>query len=121
MRSIFESGFNLPPGVSVNDIPGNSPEDGKLEEIEMAFYENKGNRFTASEWKYLGSKHRTEHLGNIIWKAISYGMDVQRLSDSIDEIQCKNEKRDKIKIEVTIQGISPEESIDNIKKMFGIE
>jgi hypothetical protein len=77
-RSIF--GWDLPPGCSVSDIPGNRPEDGKLEEIELAFYENTETngrkRFTPEEWKYLGSKKRTTHLEDIIWKAIEYGMDI---------------------------------------------
>ena len=75
------TGFNLPPGCNVNDIPGNRPEDGINEEIEMGFYVNTpskyGNtRFTPEEWKYLGSKNRTKHLEDIIWKAIQYGREV---------------------------------------------
>jgi len=27
------TGFNLPPGVSVNDLPGNTPEDARFEEL----------------------------------------------------------------------------------------
>lgn len=77
-HSIF--GWDLPPGCSVSDIPGNRPEDGKLEEIELAFYENTEvngrKRFTPEEWKYLGSKKRTTHLEDIIWKAIEYGMEI---------------------------------------------
>lgn len=75
-------GWDLPPGVSVSDIPGNRPEDGRLEEIELGFYENteiNGRiRFTPEEWKYLGSKKRTTHLEDIIWKAIDYGMEIAR-------------------------------------------
>lgn len=31
------SGFNLPPGCSVSDIPGNRPEDGVAEELLELF------------------------------------------------------------------------------------
>jgi hypothetical protein len=85
-HSIF--GWDLPPGVSVSDIPGNRPEDGRLEEIEMGFYENKEEnhrkRFTPEQWKYLGSKRHTQHLEDIIWKAIEYGMDIAQQ-------ECKND------------------------------
>ena len=33
------AGFNLPPGCSVSDIPGNRPEDAKAEAIYDAIYE----------------------------------------------------------------------------------
>jgi hypothetical protein len=29
------SGFNMPPGVSPSDIPGNGPHDGDMEEAEL--------------------------------------------------------------------------------------
>ena len=86
------TGWNLPPGCNVNDIPGNSREDGILEAIEEGFYDNKPGkyghvRFTPQEWKYLGSKNRTTHLEDIIWKAIEYGMD-------IGYKQCLEEERE---------------------------
>ena len=33
------TGFNMPPGCSPNDIPGNRPEDTKREELWNQFYE----------------------------------------------------------------------------------
>lgn len=38
----------------------------------------------AEKPKYLGSKRHTQHLEDIIWKAIEYGMDIA-------QIECKND------------------------------
>lgn len=83
-HSIF--GWDLPPGCRVSDIPGNRPEDERLEAIELGFYNsdeknqqkliNGRPRFTPQEWKYMNSKNRTKHLEDIIWKAIEYGMEI---------------------------------------------
>jgi viroplasmin and RNaseH domain-containing protein len=112
-RGIF--GWDLPPGVSVSDIPGNRPEDGRLEEIELAFYENTETngrkRFTPEEWKYLGSKKRTTHLEDIIWKAIEYGMDIAR-----EETRCEiqsNKVFDKLAVMHAFEDVK---TLDNAKK-----
>jgi len=38
MSNVFGGGSNLPPGCSVNDLPGNSPEDEAWEEIYNEFF-----------------------------------------------------------------------------------
>jgi len=43
------SGFNLPPGCSVNDIPGNRPEDGVAERLEELFAEAWSYAFTEEQ------------------------------------------------------------------------
>jgi len=99
--SMFGGNSNLPPGCRVSDIPGNRPEDGEDEESEVAFYE-KRSRFTDKEWKYLASKHHTECLEEIIWKAIQYGMEIgeakqkeYQREQAYDEEMCKEYEESK--------------------------
>jgi len=70
-------GFNLPPGCSVSDIPGNRPEDGKWEAIEEAFWNNDKNCS-----KKLFSKFEEANLDsdliNIVINAIEYGIEIQK-------------------------------------------
>lgn len=77
-------GWDLPPGCSVSDIPGNRPEDAEWERIEENFYQQK--RFTDKQWKYLGSKNRSQYLEEIITKAIEYGIELGR-AQAKEEIQ----------------------------------
>ena len=83
-------GWDLPPGCSVSDIPGNRPEDAEWESIEENFYQQK--RFTDKQWKYLGSKNRSQHLEEIITLAIDYGMELGR-EEMKENIQQDNEWR----------------------------
>jgi len=43
------SGFNLPPGCNVSDIPGNRPEDGVEERLLELFAEAWGYGFTEEQ------------------------------------------------------------------------
>ncbi len=70
-------GWGLPPGVSVNDIPGNTPEDEKWERIIDGFWHEK--RFTKKEWfasEKLSSEQFSSEFYNIITKAIDYGIEL---------------------------------------------
>lgn len=61
------TGFNLPPGCNVSDIPGNRPEDIKQELIEDEFFEHK---LTKSEWSQIEKQY------DIVCKAIWYGYEI---------------------------------------------
>ncbi len=108
-------GWDLPPGVSVSDIPGNRPEDCRLEEIELGFYENKKTngrkRFTPEEWKYLSSKKRTQHLEDIIWKAIDYGMDIAR-----DEANSDNQANKVFDRQAVDQAFDDSKTVEEAKE-----
>jgi len=58
------TGFNLPPGCNVSDIPGNRPEDVEFEAIMQEFYAT----LTEDEW------NKIEPHDNIIGKAIEFGI-----------------------------------------------
>lgn len=44
------TGFNLPPGVNVNDIPGNRPEDEAEEAFWAAVFEKSPDDKLPEEW-----------------------------------------------------------------------
>lgn len=72
MRNIF--GWDLPPGCSVSDIPGNRPEDEAWEKVINDFWDEK--RFTKEEWAI--SENLDDVINGIIEKAIDYGMELGR-------------------------------------------
>jgi hypothetical protein len=91
-------GWDLPPGCSVSDIPGNRPEDVEWERIEEAFYTNEPDkygrkRFTDKQWKYLGSKNRSQYLEEIITIALDYGIELGR-AQMKEELQQDKEWRE---------------------------
>lgn len=63
-RGIF--GWDLPPGCSVSDIPGNRPEDEAYEKMMDDFYA----KLSKEE------QEKAEPLVDIIAKAINYGIDI---------------------------------------------
>jgi len=75
MNNIFGGGSNLPPGCSVNDIPGNSPEDGRWEAIEDAFWSNTKN-CSDENWMKFDKAQLDDSLMDVVTKAISYGIEI---------------------------------------------
>lgn len=81
------TGFNLPPGCNVSDIPGNRPEDAEWEAIVENFFDkerlikNPTGGFIISEKEYAEmdalykSKH-SEVIDNYIAAAIEYGRNI---------------------------------------------
>ena len=76
MRNIFGDGSNLPPGCSVNDIPGNRPEDEAWEKITTDFWE--GEHCSDELWKKFSDVKLDSDLMDIVDKAIEYGMELGR-------------------------------------------
>jgi len=74
-KSIF--GWDLPPGCHVSDIPGNRPEDGAWEKIELAFWENNKN-CTKGLWAKFEKAKLDNELMEVVAKAIDYGMELGR-------------------------------------------
>lgn len=73
-RSIF--GWDLPPGVSPSDIPGNRPEDEAWEKITLDFWNGK---YCSDElWKKFEEAKLSNDLIDIVDKAIDYGMELGR-------------------------------------------
>lgn len=75
------TGFNLPPGCNVSDLPGNTPEDVKQEAIEDSFFQDK---ITDKEWKLIEDGDRYD----IVRKAIWYGYEIRNKEQS--EIDAEN-------------------------------
>jgi len=74
-RGMF--GWDLPPGCSVNDIPGNRPEDIAAEEISMGFWEGKDRfekEYCSKElWDKIDSVNEASEL---VERAIQYGIEI---------------------------------------------
>jgi hypothetical protein len=110
-RSIF--GWDLPPGCSVNDIPGNRPEDATWEAIELDFWEKTA---TKEEWELV---EKSDKLMSLITKAITYGMTIteKRMAD----MQAENHHYEMSYIEEEMsKAKTPQEALDKIKKILGI-
>jgi hypothetical protein len=103
MRGIFESGFNLPPGCRVSDIPGNRPEDEEWENIYNKFWDKDrltkthiGVRVSQEEYdlmEWLFNPKTTnkkmlkasEVIDNYIMAAIEYGMEVGENKERLNQ------------------------------------
>ncbi len=78
-------GFNLPPGCSVNDLPGNSPEEGRWEAMIENFFDK------------LDKKYQeiidTDDVQDIVIKAIQYGIEIgiEQQKDNEGEIKYFDE------------------------------
>ncbi len=79
-------GWDLPPGVSVNDIPGNRPEDEVWENIYDNFWDKErltkthnGIRINEKEYEQMDKLYLTkgaEMIDSYITAAIEYGMEI---------------------------------------------
>jgi len=85
------TGYNMPPGYNVNDIPGNRPEDIEQDVLMTEFYEglsadevNLINALTNEGWM----RSTKIDLENIIWKAIEFG---RRLDNQQDQPEAYEE------------------------------
>jgi hypothetical protein len=80
-------GYNLPPGCSVSDIPGNRPEDAEWDEIYERFWDKEritkthiGVRVSESEYKTMDKLYASPKYSGVIddyiTAAIEYGMEI---------------------------------------------
>ena len=79
-------GWDLPPGVSANMIPGNRPEDEAWGNIYNNFWDKErlttthiGIRISDKEYEQmnkLSNSNKSEVIDNYIMAAIEYGMEV---------------------------------------------
>lgn len=77
-------GWDLPPGCSVNDIPGNRPEDAEWEKLEAEFWSNKNN-CSDELWDKFEQAKLSDSLMDIVTKAIDYGMELGRKEQAQSE------------------------------------
>ncbi len=77
------TGWNLPPGCNVSDIPGNRPEDEKWDTILGDFYTEEHNKLRSRVIQhYLRERLDLSPIGDdsdiddLIYEAIHYGYDV---------------------------------------------
>jgi len=80
------TGFNMPPGCNVNDIPGNRPEDVEQDVLMTEFYES----LSADEVNVItGLEEFTTKikLEGIIWKAIEFGRKIGNQQDQPEDYQ----------------------------------
>jgi len=82
------TGYNMPPGCNVNDIPGNRPEDIEQDVLMTEFYEglsadevNLINALTNEGWM----RSTKIDLENIIWKAIEFGRKIANQQDQPED------------------------------------
>jgi hypothetical protein len=68
------TGFNLPPGCNVSDIPGNRPEDEAWEKITDEFWS--GKYCSDDIWNKFEQANLDSYLVEIVDKAIEYGIEV---------------------------------------------
>lgn len=101
-RSIF--GWDLPPGVSANMIPGNRPEDEAWDKIMDTFFQQ--THFTKEEGKVID----TSEVVDIATKAITYGIDIgQKRVKAIEEenkhyySEYKRPSREKLRLFFKVQ------------------
>lgn len=80
------TGFNMPPGVNVNDIPGNRPEDVEQDVLMTQFYAtlSMGEFATIGGLEDFTTKIKLE---NIIWKAIEFGRKVANQQDQPEDYE----------------------------------
>ncbi len=90
MGNIFGDSSNLPPGCSVNDIPGNRPEDVEWETMLENFFDRKrirnrrfGIPISKQEMRAMSAIYRAKKYDKIesavdsyIQMAIEYGIDI---------------------------------------------
>jgi hypothetical protein len=69
-------GWDLPPGCSVSDIPGNRPEDSEMEALEERFYKENNTEPEWEEFNALNNKSKNDLLLNIVSKAITFGIEI---------------------------------------------
>jgi hypothetical protein len=83
------TGFNLPPGCSVNDIPGNRPEDVEQEILMTEFYKalSVDEVSLINELTSEGFKSTRLDLENIIWKAIEFGRRIANQQDQPEDYE----------------------------------
>ncbi len=97
-------GWDLPPGVSASDIPGNRPEDAAWEIIYDNFWDkerltNPKYGIIISEKEYdqmnkLQQSKLSEMIGNYITAAIEYGMELGRKEEAEEEKENRGYERD---------------------------
>lgn len=73
---------NLPPGCSINDIPGNRPEDAEYEALMTEFYES----LTKEELDLVNDGRLTTlERENLIFKAIQFGRKISNMQDKPED------------------------------------
>lgn len=90
------TGFNLPPGCNVSDIPGNRPEDAEWERIEEKFW-NDDQNCTKALWEKFSKAKLDDALMDIVTKAITYGMELGRAEQQV--IDAENKAYEKMEAE----------------------
>ena len=116
MSNIFSSGFNLPPSCSVNDIPGNSPEDAKWEQLTSKFWGNKEN-CTDELWEKFAAAKLEDDLMDIVDKAIEYGIDYAEKSD-YDDYEASKEFKKLMIEDLLKESKVPQTVIDGVLKIL---
>ena len=83
-------GWDLPPGCSINDIPGNDPHECERENFEEDFWEK---NCSDELWKKLDELKLSDAMMNIVSKAIDAGIEIGRIQEKLDEDERKYEEQ----------------------------
>ena len=80
MNNIFGGGDNLPPGCSVNDIPGCRPEDEAREKLAEGFWSDKNN-CPDELWQKFQDADLDGDLCFVVDNAIQFGIATVEAND----------------------------------------
>lgn len=111
------TGFNLPPGCNVSDIPGNRPEDERWEAILEGFWN--GENCSNDDWEKFEEVSLDSKLVDVVDKAIEYGMEINKKEQQ--SIDSENKYYETRFIEEAIWNNTPEKAIEKIKSILGIK
>jgi hypothetical protein len=83
------TGWNMPQGVNVSDIPGNRPEDIEYETIMTEFYTSLTEKETnlVDSLVGQGTKLTARDLDVLIWKAIELGRRIDNQKDQPEDYE----------------------------------
>lgn len=108
-------GWDLPPGVSASDIPGNRPEDEAWELLENAFYVA---NVSDDLWGKFVTKKLDDKLSDFITKAIEYGMEIGHREAEDCRLENKYYETHFIKETLEKAGVN-QDTIDKVEKILG--
>ncbi len=97
-------GWDLPPGVSINDIPGNRPEDDAWDKIYDNFWDKErltknfiGTRITEKEYEQMDKLYNSklsEVIDSYIMAAIEYGIDIGEKQSTAYRLENEQEEKE---------------------------
>ena len=86
------TGWNMPPGCNVSDIPGNRPEDQEAEAFYDWFYDMEEK---ARKTHVPGSELYTEMLARLMWEKVGEAYSKGYAQGAADEVTAQSVRDEK--------------------------